>query len=405
MASQTPLATALSQISPTSSSISGPANGPITPKLINLCPANETGSLADLGLDNQTLLLMLPELGENLQPVGPGIWAMSPKNKSPIYIASLAPGDGFHNTDYQISPDHQWISFHQIQSGGNSEGLWISSLDGNIQKKLTDIGTGSHTDWVSNQEIIVSGIPTPPWGLQASIQRIIPITSINPLTGDKQSLSPLPNIGDYHSFEHYFRNDDKPYNLFNVDANAEAFYLYDYTNNSYVPVLQWLTGDDWLTTLKIHTFFWLMPDGTLTITVDSRPYGIDWIPNLNINSLSTNNNYSDQAQKIYTPAQINPPFVLDYSHNLMILTNQPIATSTTLGFDIFDTEAGVIKNYCLDINTYTETSLSPDGHFLALTYYKDLSTVGEAWIIILNLDTGYLAKIDGYRMLGWGKTK
>lgn len=388
-------------------------NGPITPKIINLCPVERVVPLADLGLNAQTRLLMLPADVDLHRPIKTGLWSLSPFEVIPQYISSIIPEeDEMVNDDFQISPDYQWISFLRWKEGDADRALWISSLDGMQQWEVVKIRANSYAQWVSDKEMVIVGI-TDEERFENIEGRIpfyvyVPLLSINPFTLEAHPLTTLPEERTDRFLIDYFRNMDSSYELYSIGAGpVDKFVLYRYSDDTSQSVFKWLTGKDWVNAITMQ--IWLLADNTFTVTV-TRPYGMDLASGLDLQAITLQQGYDEVMRKIVLPDKMMPFFVLARFPNnapFLLLEQTTVDYYPPIGFYVLDYQNMIIRDYCFDPSFRGDIiDISPDGHFLATTFYENpLTESGDKWIVVLNLDTGYISYIPDYQFIGWGIDK
>jgi hypothetical protein len=391
----------------------------LTPEIVDLCPvpANRVVALNELGLAPETLLVLLPSDVDPHQLGSTGIWILSPLDSAPQYVPILDPEDGVANYAYEVSPDHRWVSFLRHKEGEMNQTLWISSLDGKQQWKVTQIGKWSGAAWVSEKEMVVIGMADEKLGEYEGILpsfALVPLFSILPFTLDKQDFLPIPEpetgILD-REFYHYVRLGKEAYGIFVINW-GEDFILQDLSNGSSRPIFQWLAGKDWVDSTT--TRLWLLSDGTFTVTV-TRPYGVDLASGLDFQTITLQQDYDKVMRRIILPGQMMPVSVVaGFPNTHFLLLEQTITIEgyyppidSFHALYLFDYQNMSIRNYCFNSSLRGDIiDISPDGHFLATTFYENPHTdSGDKWVVVLNLDTGYISYIPDFQFIGWGMDK
>jgi hypothetical protein len=197
--------------------------------------------------------------------------------------------------------------------------------------------------------------------------------------------------------------------------DGDHWLLYNYRTHSEQVVLQWLEQEDWLYSdpFIFFTKLWIGFDDNLENSADVvilKPYGFDVASNLDFTTFSQATEYMDVMKPIALPGdsfetrllrwvddntiifdRYEPPLVKDQSHFLFSL----------------DISNSILYDYCLDRGNAGFPQISPDGRFLAWTVYTGSSHAVEnvREIVILELETGLLAKLPEMELVGWGQTR
>jgi hypothetical protein len=362
------------------------------PRVIHVCPNNPFVPLENLGLPPEMRVVLLPAEFELHTPVRVGFWLGSSQDKEPQAITEVAPGEGMTNNEYQISPDGRWVSFLRQRKDAAYASLWVSSLNGRKLWPVKQIAKDSYSLWVTQQEIVIA----------EAENNYETLLSINPFNLKEERYSPLPIKGSDWYYYYQFRKDGIFYTLY-VDSLVDGYtyILFDHSINTSWKVFQWIAPS-----LYPDTGIWLLADSTFLATVQ-RPYGIDISPKLDLNAIRENHLYDEIMRQVKLPEEILPVDVWQLSPEtgtaILVEKNINIDLPTTAVEYLLDTENMTLRYYCTKSDQGIDgrfASISPDSRFAELVYEGGSGAVQS--VGILNLETGYIALIKGYQMLGWG---
>jgi hypothetical protein len=379
--------------SPTSTPYLTPVRSPapIEPEVIRICPDNRFVALGDLGLPREMRLVMLPANIELHGGLDAGFSLMSPLDAEPQAVNQVAPDGGSLNHDYQVSPDGRWVSFLRQNIDEDSLELWVSSIDGQQLWSEKQIVKDSYSLWLTEQEIFI---------IRAENNHENLILD-DPFTLEEMQLSPLPEIEtDWYTYYH-FRKDGNIYTLY-VDARPEGYtcFLFDHNSNSNWKVFPWLDPMQYP-----DTSIWLLGDSTFMTTVE-RPYGFDFASNLDLEIIREDLSYGEIMRQTRLLDKLLPLDVWrvtsDAEIAILVEKDINIDLSAPIAEYILDLENMVLKDFFVTqlAGEWNILSISPDGQFAEMGYEKfggDDKGTG-----ILDLETGYIALIDSYQLLGWG---
>jgi hypothetical protein len=369
-----------------------------------LCPEEREVKIGELGLSPNTHLLVVPYDYSFGSPSTNGLSTVSSKDPTPHLILNSTPPDGYLNIGYSISPDGRWFTFYRLEEGDEVKTLWISSVDGKQQWEIIQLSYGYLTAWVSDQVIIVMGVPGANELEWISGEDYVPLTRINPFTLEKHNLIPLSNEIVHNA--HYDINGN-PYDIY-IDGWGPIYdiIIQIHTDNTTKSVFKWLIGKEWINISNFN--FWDDENGMFTVWVD-RPYGFDLAENLTIDSISQDISYGDVMETVKLPNGFpNTSVVAGLENSLYLIERYDRYSQDDNGINlfIFDFERNILIDYCFDREDFTTwVNISPDRKFVAYTFFEgeDGENPSHAKeVVILNLETGHISYLDGVKVVGWG---
>jgi len=186
--------------------------------------------------------------------------------------------------------------------------------------------------------------------------------------------------------------------------SLKNIYLYDYQQGIEVPVLDWLSKAEWVN--GHNTSVEIKEDGRVYIFI-RRDYGFDFSLNNSLKDIQLNGNYEENLTAVILPekGEMVNSVTFEPLPNMWIpvyQTDETILPDVTQMVRLFfmDTTENILIDYCLDVIAYgTTLQSSPDGRFLAISLYD--SKIHQEQIIVLDLQTGNYALLNGYIALGW----
>jgi len=383
---------------PTSTSVSTqptiahPTRVPIHPTLVKLCPENPMVPLSELGLSPQTRLLVMPDtLETQWDENGLGVYIIVPDDPIPRKMEYLFQ-DGFINSSWvRVSPNGRWLILDRRAIGQETHVSWISSLDGQQQWPMNLPGDYVVGDWLDNETVVVyDAQPRDRFARQ-------PRKLLNPFTMEEESLDDLPETQISGIGALLFRYAGHTFMLYQAGYDYRLFDVSTHTDRQ---VLEWLSLEP---VPFLDKSIYVTTEGQIVIKV-MRPYGFDMSSWLDVDEILASKSYMQTMQAVMVPQEILPvlpsletTFTLDMSLHKIDLQDPQ---QTIPWFYWFDYQRQVVKDYCFAMSGYAK--LSSDNKFMAFTYYHLPSQApAPKSIFVLNLETGYIARIDGYQFVGW----
>jgi len=354
-----------------------PTLAPLYPALVTVCPSNPSVTVEKLGLEPDTLLLVVPETAEVKWD---GLFVITADAPTPQRMPALSQGG-------LLSPNGQWFIFVRTVEGTDKTIPWIGSIDGEQQWPLTADERLEGGSWLNDETVLLFGLED--IGFMNSVYKTVQV--LNPFTLEGQFVENLPrmtNVGIGAKFLHHadrthlIYQDGYDYRLRDVFAQTDQL------------VLEWLRDDpaDFL-----DKSVSIVSDGYIVIRVD-RPYGLDMSPPMSPEEVVASHSYSQTMRPIIFPSAIMPASAGLLSENIPGV----IVSGDAEWFYWFDYQQGVIKDYCFPSDGFFKASL--DGKFAAFTRETLPHTLPtQKTTFILNLETGYVSRIDNYAFFGWAR--
>lgn len=364
--------------------------------ILRLCPENRIVPIWELGMDLATKLLVLPESVEN-ESIGDsnGLFSISPKiDAEPQIIPNLVHNGNINSVSYHVSPNGQWVVFNQkLKDDPDSDELaTISSLDGQKQWSLSLNEKYKVGYWLDNTAVILFN------------QNDEPSVVIDPFTMEKEYLKNIPSLSQEGIGGIFFKHDNFTYLLYQVDDNYRLFVPSKQTDQQ---VLDWLSSSD---TAIIDRFINVTSDGGIIIRVKTS-YGFEISPEIKVDNLAEFQSYTDVMKQMRIPDNISSSdisFSFNSTSRIIWQKNEEKASlSAKSQFFIFNFEQQKLTDFCFEYKStnLNSISISPDEKFVAFTFFHLPSTSPiPKSIVFLNLETGHMAEINGYRFVGWGNS-
>lgn len=376
----------------------------LKPSVEKFCPSTPEVSVDALELPNNLVLLAVNEdegLGGDLgSPLHSDILSFSNMSPAPSKIDKIRSVDNTSTViNILISPSGKLLAIFRWDTQNSHETLWISTWDGQNQRMVADISPKQRVSWVSDNEIVVVGVPN-----EAEYEGYIPeeerspLFSINPLTSETQNLEPLPESGVY-VYGSYHSKDGNPYSLYyKDDGQKRNYFLYDYIRGVAIQVFRWVDADS-TTAIGVRT------DG-LYYVARRVEGGVDFEVDLTIEQIAEDKSYNDTMKRLLLDSDqnliISPLFNWSKS-KFPILTSDPLDDQKPTPIYLFDYKANRLKDYCIDLGR-TFAVLSPDEQFMAFNVNEGIETL-DYHVLLLNLKTGYYSIIEDIKAIGFGITQ
>lgn len=395
------LPTVVSQNVPTSETV--PDLGPKGQSLVQACPSQREVPLAELDLEPDNELLVLPSNTDRRQyEIVSGVDSSRSEFENST-MQSNWPNQTFES----ISPDGKWVMFYDMSNGSSIAKVWISSPDGKRQWDVADVDSRTSASWISAEEIVI-------YGQLTERESIIPLEVINPFTRESRPLIALP---DTVWFLYLSLQEGNPYAIYYdplVQSESSSmkggFFLYDYNADKVETILGWMNGEAGVQPDKFEVYSQVkvrIDDDGLALLMIERPYGFDLGLNLTLAQLRANTSYDEVMKPIEFP---------DAGPNVRLNTLAPTSLAVDRydrsaveprrsGFYGFDFSEQVIVDYCLDRgHASPSVRLSIDKKHVAWTVFAlegGYQTATET--VVLDLISGQFSKIPDVEFLGWLK--
>jgi hypothetical protein len=403
--------TSTATLVPTTTSASFTAtNQPLNfffPKVEKRCPENREVPVDKLGIDAE-MRIILSDLNQT------GLWSLESNDSSPTLIQNL-PMDKW--TSKSISPDGKRLAY-TIWNPDLSSSTWVYDLENKEQREILNIkyweGLAPGVRWLSEQELLIINLP----------YQSFPLYVANVSTGDSVEVSDVERE-PYDEYQTFYTITGKYYPLYsagNVGDDYTDFYIYDYSTHQKIPIFPWLQD-------KI--FFY--PYGGTNLGLDfylnkifimvEQSYGYDFgVVDTSIRGLTQGTPYDVLMKRVVTEHyfdELDLRFVAlspssdtlllsmsyeDYTNgkvnNNFDITPENVESAffaVDLAHPVVNERVNrlVFQDYCLSTSEYYFTSISLDGHIVALSSDNE--------IMLLNLETGYRAHLPNWKFIGWAK--
>ena len=383
---------------PTTTPTTLPAQEVKVPSVVKVCPEQQVVPFKELELPSDTRLLVMPlNTGDDIS--SPQMFSPGDPNPKEIPNVTLEFGKG------RVSPDHRWILFYLPGEDVHQYMIWVSSLDGKKQWPVIQISFPNYPTWVSDQEIYIIGAPDNENHEPLEMWEYMPILSINPFTMEQRTLTYIANekLGRFY----YGSVSIMGHSYAMIGRLNRVDYLYDYINEKELPVFHWLDEVDPFKLQRIPPV-WVYDGDKFAVTV-ARSDGIDLALALDIHSAGEDKPYNAVMMKILMPEYLLPLYMYGFVPGKDMLALSRYGYISEVGgpswFYILDFNNMVIKDYCFSIpGPVMPPRFSPDGRFAAFTIEDQPPSLDKTknYIVILDLDMGIMAFLDGYSVLDWG---
>jgi len=376
---------------------------PITPTIKIIASSEREVELSDLGLADSTRLILYYEPSESLRILSAHD---TRPQKVPINSKSI---DSY---GIVISPNKKWFVyevFKERRDGVAYNDIWISSIDGKEQNiAVSDVRQPTRARWATNEQLEL-------WYYLYAGQCPYRELVVNPFTQEALNSPTLPSLTEPDCFFDLVTNPDLSKMLYRNTTDI-AWNLYDFNTGKSQPVFPWLTQKESFT-LWSRYVKWLPSGITLVLPAeDSIGFLID-LPSLSITDKER------QLNKILLPAS-NPILwnvlswvslddgligfdMIDYEwDSLSSNENTPVSKFVVLDLhDLVLYDYGFDRARTGDIQRRSDTFVyaSVDKRFLAWTIYSPPGMGSAFETVVLERTTGKMARIKGFRFLGWGE--
>src|SRR4030067_995900 len=379
----------------------------IYPTIIQMCAdRSDELPLDQIGLGKSLRLLVYPSNQYASGAITGGLWYISETITNPQIITNTNPISPWIYQLFIPSPGGHWIEMDRYNEDYSQTAAWVISLDG-LQEWLLAEGDYSVVipSWVSDQEMVGIGVPNPEQYEDLNWEDYIPLFSIDPFTLETRYLEPLPVKAIY---DRYFTQGSGSYTIFHEGLQPyENWAIYNYNDHSILPVLNWLVGREDVNFANSGITLQQDSQGNVLFYIYvKRPYGFDIAWNLSLNQIAFPKKYEEAMTAILIPGEFSEITIGPWVNGNSVVVVAMLGDITDRKLDrffLFDYYKKTMREYCLDDERQPEIHVSPDGHFLSLTYS---STESIGWtpeeVVILNLVTGDMTRILDVGTVGWG---
>lgn len=374
---------------PTSAPSSAPTAKltPLHPNLVTACPSDPFISLEKLGLNPDTRLLVVPETSESYWDENNiGWFVISAELPMPQQMTTFFQEGHINSRSLRVSPSGQWVIFQRKVIGSDKAMPWAGSLDGKRQWPLTTDDRLKDGLWLDDNTVLLFGLKNS--GFMNSVYETVQI--LNPFTLEGEYVGNLPPLQVQGIGAEFFRYAGRTYLIY---QSGDDYHLLDVFAQTDQIVLEWLRDDpaDFL-----DKGISILSDGHLVIRVD-RAYGLDMSSAMSPAEVVVSSSYSQTMRPIFFPEAIMPA-----TAGLLSQDARGVAIVGEAGrFYWLDQQKGFIKDYCF---SYGLSGISLDDKFAAFVHAAlPHSQPVPKTTFILNLETGYISRIDGYEFIGWAR--
>lgn len=358
---------------------------PLHPNLVTACPSDPFIPLEKLGLNPDARLLVVPETSESYWDENNiGWFVMSAELPVPRQMTTFFQEGHINSKSLRVSPNGQWIIFQRKAIGSDKAVPWAASLDGKRQWPLTTDNRLENGLWLDDDTVLLFGLENS--GFMNSVYETVQI--LNPFTLEGEYVENLPPLQVQGIGATFFRYAGRTYLIY---QSGDDYHLLDMFVQTDQTVLEWLRDDpaDFL-----DKGISILSDGHMVIRVD-RPYGLDMSSAMSPAEVVVSNSYSQTMRPIFLPEAIMPA-----TAGLLSQDARGVAiVGESERFYWLDQEKGIIKDYCF---SYGLSGMSRDGKFAVFVHaVLPHSQPVPKTTFVLNLETGYVSRIDGYEFIEW----
>jgi len=382
------------------------AFAPLDPGILQVCPEQRELSFGELLAGSQFNVIV-----NNEELSGSGIFTIEPISMNPsIMPNSNSGGEIVH---YEASsPSGEWVAFFTFKSPVDSgeKLLEVIRFDGSNRTTVQVIDSDNSAIWISEDNLLLIGE-----NYEGGPQ--VPLKLINPFTLEEHRFEFSP---DEAYLLEVFTINGEPFGIFHYphfkgsSNNFEPkFVLVNLLSSLETPILPWLETTPWfgIDPGLIYRNLNLLSssNGFVSIVVEKN-YGFDYRPLANAEDLISNEAYEDVMVPISIPGpETNIRIIWKSTDGLLfafdrldIFEMEPRDSS----FYIFDAGQLELFDYCLDRGHAGRNAFSsPDGRFLAWTVYElDGGFSDPIATVILDTETGLIARLEGMAISGWIRT-
>jgi hypothetical protein len=397
---------------PTEPTVPGtPSLEKVIPQVVKVCPEQQEVPITELGLDPRFRLLISAvqnkggtEAVDNLSKSE--ALMISGSDPTPQVIPIVNQKDGWKLSGYRTSPSGKWLILYYMDDKETQESIWLSSFDSRRQLKVATIEIGKQDQWISDEEMIITGVPNEERyaGKGITWDADIPLADINPFTGETRELAAIP---DQAIFDFYFTQASHSYAIYHTTASyGFEYFLFNYEDNTSTRVFQWLS--------RIEGWHYLNPgvyrrNNGLFLTILNSSYGFDLAIDLDMNEIRQDKTHNEVMKAIILPGG-DDESLISMTYPDLTTGAFPVSRISTgvikpVPFYVFDFQKGLLKDYCLELNFSGIMSISPNDRFVALNLYTvsgDKINHVDTGLIVLDMETGHFARIDAFESDGWG---
>lgn len=378
---------------------------PLVPKIESIVPETREVKLSELGLTNTTRLILYYQPSDSLR-------IMSGQDIQPQRIPNIKP-QAWIWSGVEVSPNQKWFIYSVFTKKRDNTAYydyWISSIDGKEQKiAVSDVMGGIEARWASNEQLELWDFYTTKPDCPKRILLVNPFTQETSIPPDLPP-STIPqcfyglSTNSNRSKIIYRNQDDGLWNIYDVNTRQNQI------------VFPWLSESERFD-LVPPSIQWLESGITLVI-----PQHDSIVFNTDLPASDISKNYVDM-NKILLPdgkKMFNETFswraldkgligfdLIQSDYNYVEGGDETPSSD----FMVFDLKNSILYDYNLDrartANTQNVSDYfvrgSADNRFLAWTIFRPPGMGVPIETVVLNRETGQIARIKGFEFFGWGE--
>lgn len=402
VSSASPVAIVPSESVPPTDTLSIPTA--IAPEVETIAPHARQVELSQLALSNTTRLILYYEPSQSLR-------IMSRQDIQPQRIPNIVSEEWLF-AGIKISPNQNWF-IYQV-SKGMKDGIayydyWISSIDGKVQQiAASNVSGRTAVRWVSNEQIELWFYSN---GARACPERV---SIVNPFA---QEVSIAPEIPPSISPQCFFDLSTNPDRSKMIYLNEDGSWnIYDFDTAQSQAVFPWLSKSERFD-LWPRYIQWSTTGITIALPQEES---VDFIIDLPITNASENNVAWNKVllpdgNKIYN--EMFSWWALDKGLVGFDLVQSDFRYAESgdetppSNFVVLDLKSSTLYDYNLDrarIGDAQKVSdyfihASADNRFLAWTIFNPPGMGNPIETVVLDRQTGQIARIKGFEVFGWGE--
>jgi hypothetical protein len=141
--------------------------------------------------------------------------------------------------------------------------------------------------------------------------------------------------------------------------------------------------------------------------VVNRQYGVDLVAGLDLDVIRESLEYDNIMSRIIIPDDHPNTWIAEMIGETSMIVGRGNFSAPEYPGEryVFDYSEMILWDYCIEEETKMMMAGSPDGRFIAYTFFN-LDQYGHAVdareVVILNLETGYITRIQDIQAIGWG---
>lgn len=413
------------------------------PETRKYCPENRDVSLSDLSIDPYLAMVVDYQYGSfelhDSSINQNGLYLLSGLESEMIFIPETIPPAGWSYVYKGISADKIWLLLEKTEDWEKLVSVWVTPANpanGHNGREILTIRLDGDFDFFrlniepANGQSLTVGPMSRSWETRwlgnkielagkyvdsVAIDPQFPYFYIDPFTLNSRIVditklydgvySPYGEIDiDGQEFVIYYGNLDD-------DFQQKEFILQDIDNYSKAEIFKWLRNENWIDINYLIGRFriWTSNTGKVNMAI-VQDYGFDLGNDIDLQEMINETEY----ENIMEPVSIAPNSgYLPDGHMAFLSVASWTSEDGNLfsvysateqeNILIFDSSEMVLRDYCLnEFEIYPfQLKISPDNRFIAWnSFNKDEDKVN---LHIMDLETGFISRIDDIRFRDWVK--